>query len=139
MASSPHRTAWGLFLLTVLFWLQHLTTVQSQATGLVTISDRKDFVDAGTPVKECLWLPGHRDVAYSIGCPTQTVYNFCFCPTNYAALSTVSSALTGCLTYWYSQTGALAVQTAVSIYNSYCTQALGLGLSFPIPPLYLGT
>lgn len=100
------------------------STAWAQATGLVTINQLPAYSTAGEDIQECLWEPGHQDLAYTIGCQTDSVYNICYCPTGSAGLSTVSSAITGCLTYWYSQSGALQVQTAVSVYNEYCTQAL---------------
>jgi hypothetical protein len=113
-----------LFGLAALLFLS--TTTRAQVTGTVTINLFPDYDTASAEVRDCLYLPGHKDVAYSMGCPTDTVYNYCYCPTGTAGLWTASSAITGCLTAWYSQTGALEVATAVSIYNAYCTKALAL-------------
>lgn len=89
----------------------------------VTINQISAYYAQPTDVQDCLWDPGHHDIAYSIPCPSP-VYDVCYCPAGTAQLSSVLSAITGCLTYWYSNAGALDAASATSVYSEYCQDAV---------------
>ncbi|KAN0082003.1 hypothetical protein V8E54_003301 [Elaphomyces granulatus] len=98
---------------------------QSAQGGIVTIEDLSAFSAQPTDVQLCLWEPGHKDVASTVGCPTP-VANTCYCPTGIVQQAAVLSAITGCMTYWYSVTGGIKVAAATSVYNEYCQNATGI-------------
>ena len=92
--------------------------------GIVTIEDLSAYSAQPTDVQLCLWEPGQDDVAGTVGCPTP-VANTCYCPTGIVQQAAVLSAITGCMTYWYSVTGGINVAAATSVYNEYCQNATG--------------
>jgi hypothetical protein len=73
---------------------------QAQVTGTVTVDQLPDLYAVPDDVKSCIWQPGHKDVAYAMGCNTQTVYKVCFCPTASAAQVSASRTIAECMTYW---------------------------------------
>lgn len=88
----------------------------------VTIEELSAFNVQPTDVQLCLWEPGHKDVASTVGCPTP-VGNTCYCPTGIVQQAAILSAITGCMTNWYSATGGIDVAAATSVYSQYCRNA----------------
>jgi hypothetical protein len=97
----------------------------------VTIEELSAYNTQPTDVQECLWEPGHRDVASTVGCPSP-IANSCYCPTGIVQQAAILSAITGCMTYWYSATGGLDVAAATSVYSEYCQNAVS-ATGQPIP------
>lgn len=141
MPCSPQyrHTAWGTgrVLLPFILLPTLLSPTQSQLTGTVSINQNTTFWYAPEGAKACL-DPYTGDVAYNLGCyaitaTTEiTIENSCYCPTAAAALATVSSIITGCVSSEYSYTingttptsVSETAQSAISIYNNYCATAL---------------
>ena len=99
-------------------------TALAQASGTVTIAQLPAYYTVPSPARSCLWAPGRTDLAVTIKCGSP-IYNACYCPTATAASLSVSSALSGCLVYWYARPGSLLIPTAVSLYSEYCEAAMG--------------
>ena len=138
--SSQYRhRAWGAgrVLLPFILLPTLLSPTQSQLTGTVSINQNTTFWYAPEGVKACL-APYAGAVAYNLGCYATTattevtIENSCYCPTAAAALATVSSIITNCVSseYNYTINGTTptsvseTAQSAISIYNNYCATAL---------------
>lgn len=111
----------GIFLLLVFLFLFFPSTQGQGPT--VTIEQLPAYGSQPIDVQECLWEPGHKDVASTVGCP-MPVLNACYCPTGIVQQAAILSAITGCMTYWYSATGGIDVAAATSVYSQYCQNAV---------------
>ena len=111
----------------LVFVLFLLPLIYSQATGpeaTVSIVGFPPYPTQAAQVRSCLW-DEEDDLAHTLDCASPT-NNACYCPTGLVQQASVLSCLTGCMTYWYDNVAALDITSAVSVYQAYCSGAVGL-------------